>query len=156
VLPPSVLGAAAIAELLYVAMRDRLPVTWESRLEGSELLGVIIGHDSHAANGRLVYAIVRKSDGAIVLLSGRCTMHHLQICIKDFVCLCVCCFIIMICVLLLICVVLVLCIVFVCVFCCVFGFGDFAGYLPLIFNQYSQPSILYLQASLLGETCGRI
>jgi hypothetical protein len=83
VLPPAVLSQAANAQLLYAAVRSKLPASWDRLLRGCEILGIILGHDSHPANGRLFYGLVQVLDDRVIVPSCRCTMHQLQICIKD-------------------------------------------------------------------------
>ena len=89
VLAPALLQGAADAEGLWSALQAKLPFKLnDSRfLNCAELIGLLLGHDSHKANTRLgenIQAILAAlQEGKAVVLRCRCGMHQLQICLKD-------------------------------------------------------------------------
>lgn len=83
VLPPAILPVSCTAEALWGAVHEQLPFTWQQLAEEAELVGILLGHDSHKANLRFVRALVANKPENCVLVNVRCCMHQLQIVLKD-------------------------------------------------------------------------
>ena len=87
VVPPAALPGTCTSEALWAALCQRMPVMWNDLAELSEVLGLMIGRDSHPANIRLVRSIIAHKSPNVLVLDARCCMHQLQISLKEVYCL---------------------------------------------------------------------
>ena len=77
--PPAVLSECCSAESLWAALRHALPTTWDELARHCKLVVLLLSHDSHAGNLRLVRGICESAPPNVLVLSSRCAMHQLQL-----------------------------------------------------------------------------
>ena len=79
VVSPAALSECCTAETLWAAIRQRLPISWDTLSSHCKYVVLVLGHDSHSGNLRLVRAIIEAVPPNVVVLSSRCAMHQLQL-----------------------------------------------------------------------------
>ena len=77
--PPAALSESCTAESLWAALRQSLPVNWDEMARHCKILFLLLSHDSHKGNLRLVRGICEAVAPNVVVLSSRCCMHQLQL-----------------------------------------------------------------------------
>ena len=83
VLAPVVLRDSCSAVELWRAINLRMPSEVKSLMDHASHVGVLLGHDSHRANLRYIDASLATKEPEHSMISSRCAMHQLQICLKD-------------------------------------------------------------------------
>lgn len=83
VVPPAVLARSCTTEEVQQALRAKLPMELTRVPARCGLLGILLGHDSHSANLKFVSMLINMRADGVFILSSRCAMHQVQICLKD-------------------------------------------------------------------------
>ncbi len=75
---PAALSECCAAESLWAALRQKLPCLWDALAKHVDMLVLVLGHDSHSGNLRLVRGIVATAPPNVWVVSSRCAMHQVQ------------------------------------------------------------------------------
>ena len=75
---PAVLCEHCTAESLWTVLKQKLPLDWNELAQNFSMVVLLLGHDSHSGNLRLIRGIVERAAGNVLVISSRCAMHQLQ------------------------------------------------------------------------------